>query len=94
MGTSEKRPRSTALLVGLILLVTVGTVVTMVPLVECPLRHAAELIGNDVGPYCPDCGGTAKRVTLWRKWTRKPQTMEDQLEWDHNKRPMPPAEKK
>jgi len=83
---SENRPGSkTFLLVGLVLLVTVGVLVAaFVPLVDCPLdRHKS--IGLHAWA-CPLCGDKEK-TTLLRKWAWRPRTPKDWLEVPPEQRP-------
>jgi hypothetical protein len=85
----SKRPGSlTFLLAGLVLLVTgAGLFVTLVPCWGCPLRRHAEILRNPAWA-CPLCGGYGgNRVTLWRRWTWRPQTPEDWLEVELQERP-------
>src|SRR6266849_4621572 len=97
MVDQTKRPGSiTFLLVGLVLLVMVaGLFVTLVPSWECPARRHKWASGSFAWecPLCGSSGVSMNPVTLWRKWTWKPQTPEDWLEFDLNPRKFPEEKK-
>lgn len=87
----SKRPGSiTVWLAGLTLMVTVtALLIVLLPCIDCPLkRHNLDGIG-DFAWGCPLCSGygETKKVTLWRRWSWKPRTKEDWLEFPSDQWP-------
>jgi hypothetical protein len=98
MDVAKSESRSlgslTFLLVGMVLLVTVaGLFIFLIPCWQCPLeRHQA--LGH-LASGCPLCGGWGQKnkVTLWQKWSWKPQMPEGWIEVDPNPRKLPEEKK-
>jgi len=101
MDIRTTRPSSvTFLLVGLVLLVTVGGLIAaLVPCVDCPLQRHKLMWGVSNPTWeCPLCDGgyfrEGKRIPFMRKLTWRPQTQQEWWECPPDERPKLPEEKK